>query len=166
MNQKRLAGSKLQCIFGSSLPIAPFAMDDTCSKNHRFLHLSTSSLLTSHYGRLITPNLSDRPIADTPLAARMRLLQPEGNIHGIQALLLSASTSRDITASISPSCSKQTRRLMQFLPARSHQKTKITMVEIQNMPSNVILEKTQVGLPHVLCEGGLEVGEDWVTKIK
>ena len=130
--------------------------------NQRFLHLSTFSLLTSHYGWIITPNLSDRPIADTPLAARMRLLQPAGNTHNrIQALLLSACTSRDITASISPSCSKQTRRLMQFQPPRTHER-KNTAVEIQNTANNEILEKAQVGLPHVLCEGGLEVGEDWV----
>lgn len=124
--------------------------------NQRFLHLSTFSLLTSHYGWIITPNLSDGPIADTPLAARMRLLQPAGNTHRIQALLLSACTSREITASISPSCSKQTRRLSH---QRSHETTNTT-VEIQNTASNEIFEKAQVGLPHVLCEGGLEVGED------
>lgn len=130
--------------------------------NQRFLHLSTFSLLTSHYGWIITPNLSDGPIADTPLAARMRLLQPAGNTHRIQALLLSACTSREITASISPSCSKQTRRLSHQDPMK--QQTPRSRYKI--LRAMKFLRKLRLGCHTCYVKVGLRLAKTGFCKIK
>ena len=64
VNHKGLAGSKLQCLFGSSLRVAPFAMDETCSQIKGSSTWALSPCWHPHYGWIITPNLSDGPIAD------------------------------------------------------------------------------------------------------